>query len=192
VDITISDAHFLGAPLHFEFIDPFRNLVLAPGEADSILVRFAPQAVGALSDTLFIVNDSTNQPLLKISLNGTGQYVPLQPPGNVTIIMNGYDAVISWEAVTQNLHGQLLTPDGYLIFYDGLPDPEAPYYFLAMTPNLTYTHQDVGEFAQYMFYHVLAYKYYGRGEPDFSTLVLGMAEAEVIKILEHQNQGSTR
>jgi PKD repeat protein len=185
VDLTVSDVHFIASPLHFEFVDPFRDLVLAPGETDSILVRFAPQAVGALSDTLYIENNSTNLPLLRIQLNGTGLYVPPAPPGNVSIAMIGYDAVITWEAVTQNIHGQPLTPDYYLVFYDGLPDPDGPYYFLGISPTLQYTHQWVGLHAQHMFYRVLAYKYYGRGEPNLTALGLtpGLPEAEVLKLL---------
>jgi len=184
VDLTVSDVHFLADSLHFEFIDPFRDLLLAPGETDSIMVRFAPQAVGALSDTLYIMNNSANLPVISIHLTGTGEYVPPAPPGNVTIVMDGDNAVISWDPVTQNMHNQPIVPDGYLVFYNGSSDPETGlYYFLVVTENLSYTHMRVGEFAQHMFYHVIAYKYYGRGEPDLSVLKPGMAKEEALRLL---------
>jgi PKD repeat protein len=185
VGLTISALHFSSDPLHFEFINPFRPLVLSPGAIDSILVRFAPQAVGNLFDTFCIENDSYNLPVITIALAGSGEYVPPLPPGNVDLVMDGINAVITWEPVTQNTHNQPLTPDYYLIFYNGLPDPEAPYYYLGWSSGLSYTHERVGLHAQYMFYHVIAYKYYGRSSLDFSILKPGMSEEETTKILSY-------
>jgi len=186
VDLNVSDAHFIADPLHFELSEPFTGLIIPPGEVDSLLVRFAPQGVGALSDTLYIVNDSDNLPLIAISLSGTGQYVPPKPPENVQIVMDGNNAVVTWDAVTQNMHNEPITPDYYLVFYCGSSDPDTgPYYYLAWTPNLTYTHDRVGLHAQHMFYHVLAYKYYGRGsfEALAAKLTPGMTQAEVMALL---------
>ncbi|MFO8145372.1 MAG: SBBP repeat-containing protein [Candidatus Syntrophosphaera sp.] len=50
VDLNLSDAHFMADPLHFELSEPFTGLMIPPGEADSLLVRFAPEAIGALSE----------------------------------------------------------------------------------------------------------------------------------------------
>jgi PKD repeat protein len=184
VDLTISALHFSSDPLHFEFVDPSLPLVLSPGAVNSILVRFAPQAVGYLFDTLYIENDSYNLPVIAIALAGTGEYVPPLPPGNVDLVMDGINAVITWEPVTQNTHNQPLTPDYYIIFYNGSSDPEnGLYYYLGRSWSLSYYHDGVGLHAQHMFYRVVAYKYYGRGEPDLSALEPGMREDEVLRLL---------
>lgn len=184
VDLNLCDIHFLSEPLHFEFLDPFRDLILPPGEADSILVRFTPQTVGTLSDTLFIVNDSANNPLLKVGLNGTGQYVPPKAPENVIVVMDGNNALISWDAVTQDIFGVPITPDFYYIFNS--QDPYGSFTFRYATTGLQYTHPMISYFQPRMFYKIIAYKNYGRGGSDISSLGLepGMTEAEVTERLK--------
>ena len=179
VDLNLSDIHFLSEPLHFEFVDPFRDLILPPGEADSILVRFTPQTIGALSDTLFIVNDSANNPVLKVRLNGTGQYVPPKTPENVIVVIDGNNAVISWDAVTQDIFDAPVTPDFYYIFNS--QDPYGSFTFRDATAGLQYTHTMISYFQPRMFYKIIAYKNYGRGGSDISSLGLepGMTEEEV-------------
>ncbi|MBP7118409.1 MAG: PKD domain-containing protein, partial [Candidatus Cloacimonetes bacterium] len=159
------------------------------GDSLSIHLVFTPQVIGTVVDSLYIHNNSANLPIYGLELRGSGEYVPPLPPENVAVVMDGYNAVITWDAVTQTIYNTPFTPDGYLVFYDGLPDPEAPYYFLAMTPGLTYTHLQVGEFAEYMFYRVIAYRNYGRDGFDINSLnlVQGMPEAEVMKILGAMN-----
>jgi len=57
------------------------------GPQATCYVRFAPQQVGAVTDTLVTVNNSASQPLLKVRLTGTGEYVPLAIPQNVLVTM---------------------------------------------------------------------------------------------------------
>lgn len=162
------------------------------GPQATLNVRFAPQQVGAVSDTLVIANNSANQPLLKVRLTGTGEYVPLAVPQNVLVTMNGYDAVISWDAVTQNLHGQPVTPDFYVVLYSEWPYDQADhfYYYLTSTTGLSALHYNVGLFSQYMFYKVKAVKFYRDGlspaELDAwmeANLRPGMSEAELSQLL---------
>ena len=182
LDLVISDIHFISATSEFEFIHPNPNMMVAPGVQDTILVRFVPQTLGACVDTLFIVNNSINEPILRISLSGIGLHVPPQPPGNVAILMDGSNAVISWDAVSETVLHTPLIPDYYLVFYNGSGDIDADFYYLGWTESLSYTHQRVGLHASYMFYRVLAYKYYGRGSEDIASLGLepGMKEDEVL------------
>ncbi|MBW6514283.1 MAG: SBBP repeat-containing protein [Candidatus Syntrophosphaera sp.] len=181
VDLTISDFHFVSTQQHFEFMDPFRNLMLSPGEIDSVMVRFVPQTVGALSDTLYIVSDAENNPLLKVNLMGTGIHVPPCAPENPIATMDGNNVVLSWDPVTQTIFNTPVTPDYYLIFHS--IDPFGQFTFLGATNGLQYIHPMVGAFQSRMFYHVLAYKYYGRGVFDPACLVQGMTEAEVLEIM---------
>ncbi|HOY85609.1 MAG TPA: SBBP repeat-containing protein [Candidatus Syntrophosphaera sp.] len=181
VDLSVSETHFLAEPLHFELSEPFTGLALPPGETGSLMVRFAPQAVGALSDTLFIVNNSSNLPLIKVRLQGTGEYVPPKAPLNVNVTMDGDHAVITWDAVTQNTHDQPLTPDYYFIFNSS--DPYGVFGYHGSASGLQYIHPTVGAFQPRMFYRVVAYKYYRRGACDLSALKPGMSEAEVWRVL---------
>jgi len=188
-DLTFSDVHLVGAPLHFQYAETITLAPLPPGESGSLYVRFAPQAICSLSDTLYIVNNSGNQPVIKVALSGFSlQYgVPPKEPENVVITMDGNNAVITWNAVTEAINGQPITPDGYLVYYNDSSDAEnGLYYFLAVTTDLTHTHVRVGESANWMFYRVAAYKYYGRGFFDLAALGLepGMTEAEVRRRLE--------
>lgn len=184
--------HFTSTPQHFEFVSPFRDLVLSPGEADSILVRFTPHSVGAITDTLYIVNNSTNLPILSITLNGTGLYVLPKAPQNLDIAINGNDTHLSWDPVTQNLHDQEIVADYYFVYISS--DPLGIYTLMTITPNLNYNHSYIGLGAERMFYKVTAVKFY-RG--DLSPLSLdsylrtritpGMPESAVRAILDEFN-----
>ncbi len=186
VALTVISATFYSQPSQFELQWYIREQIIPPGESKTCWVRFVPQLVGAVVDTLSVANDSANHPLIKIRLSGIGGYVPPKPPQNVQIAMDGYDAVLTWDAVTQNLHNQPITPDYYLVFYNGSADPEnGLYYYHGASNTLSYTHYLVGLHADYMFYRVVAYKYYGRGAFDISALGLapGMPEGEVLRLL---------
>jgi len=96
-------------------------------------------------------------------------YVPPLPPSGVSVnTANGVDAVINWEAVTQTIppYNSPITPDGYIVLYNETPyEDDQFYYFLGRSYTTTYTHHDVAEFRDQMFYKVLAYKNY-RGDVD--------------------------
>ncbi len=184
--LTFTSSHLMCSPANFQYQIPGWDYTWDPGETGYIYIRFAPVEIGAIEDTLVIVNNSANHPILKITLTGTGLHVPLQPPQNVQIAMNGNDAVISWDAVTHNTHNQPITPDYYLVFYNGSSDPEnGLYYYHGASNTLSYTHYLVGLHADYMFYRVVAYKYYGRGALDLAALGLepGMRDEQVYLIL---------
>ncbi|MBW6513682.1 MAG: PKD domain-containing protein [Candidatus Syntrophosphaera sp.] len=78
-NLIISDIHFSGAPLHFEYQVSNPNITIAPGASTTIPVRFIPQAVGELNDILHIVNNSSNMQVLQIPLSGIGTAV-IYPP----------------------------------------------------------------------------------------------------------------
>ncbi len=166
----------------------------AAGDTLFVRVSLLASYTGAISDTLAVLSNSPYVPSFKISITGNLLDIPPMSPENVTITMNSNDAVITWDAVTQNIHSQPITPDYYLIFYNGSDDAvNGLYYYLWDTPNLLFTHHLVGLHAQYMFYRVVAYKHYGREELNFAAigLELGMPEAEVWKILKNYENTNT-
>lgn len=113
-----------------------------------------------------------------------------KPPENVQILMDGIDAVISWDAVTQSIMDTPIVPDYYLVFFNSFGDLDEPYILLGSSPDLSYTHVAVGENSEHTFYLVRAYKGRGQIARDLSALGLtpGMTEAEVIRILREQER----
>jgi len=159
---------------------------IAPGDSISFQIRFSPVVSGAVTDVLYIYNDSVNMPIATIFLSGTGVSVaPLQPPLNVNVIMNGTNAVISWDAVTETITHEPLIPDYYLVFFNGSADINAEFYYHGATPGLQYTHNLVGLHSEHMFYRITAYKSGGRSGLDLADLSLrqGMCESEVLRLL---------
>jgi PKD repeat protein len=182
--LTITSVSFQQINSPFSVPSAISPIEIAEGDSVMLSVVFTPQHAVTVSDSLLIHCNSVNLPEVSISLTGTGIYVPPAPPENVAIMMDGYNAIISWDAVTQTIFGTPIEPDYYLIFYNGSSDPEnGLYYYLWDTPGLQFTHHLVGLHAQQMFYHVIAYKYYGRGEPDLSGLKPGMAMEEALRLL---------
>ena len=119
------------------------------------------------------VSDDFGYITQKTSLaNFTISYVPpAEPEGVLVDILNGLDAVISWQPVTQTIYGTPITPDGYIVLYNETPyEDEQFFYFLGRTFTTSYTHHDVAEFRDQMFYRVVAYKYYR--DEDFRRLEL--------------------
>jgi hypothetical protein len=182
-NISISNIHFIGNPKHFEIISPFRDISISPCNSDSIMVRFTPHTVGTISDTLYIVNNSMNQPLLKIRLSGIGLNVLPKPPQNLTATMYGHDVYLVWNPVVENMHDQPITTDYYFVFSSD--KPYGGYVYHGATSSLSYTLPMVGLFQPRMFYKVRAYKYYGRGAFDISELDLkqGMREEDILRVI---------
>jgi PKD repeat protein len=134
------------------------------GDSAFIYLIFSPLTIGSHTDTLYIYNNSTNLPIAKIKLTGYCDYVPPAFPENVNIITvgtNSRNTRISWEAVTEDIYGNPLEPDGYLIF--NCDDPYGDFNFLGFTDQLYYIHYYVTPYNDMMFYEVVSVKDYGRG-----------------------------
>ncbi len=163
-----------------------RSLPFSISEGDSLCVHlvFTPQAAGTVTDSLYIHSNAQNRPVYALGLRGSGEYVPPKPPTGVETAMLGYDMHISWDAVTETIFDTPITPDGYLVFYNGSEDPDGEFYFHGFSPGLSYIHYYVGRYAQHMFYRVRAVKHYGTRAFDPDSLVRGMSEKEVLELLQ--------
>ena len=84
-------------------------------------------------------------------------YIPSKAPANVRIMMIRNSAVITWDAVTEDIHNQPFTPDGYYIY--GSSNPLGGFTYQGSSSGTTYTHSMVGATEPRMFYRVTAYKY---------------------------------
>jgi len=134
------------------------GLSIEPNSELLIQVAFTPQTAGYFESNLIITNNSNNLPVHSIRLEGYGGDTPLEPLGtNVSIIEN--DANIYWNAVTEDINNNPITPDLYIVYYNGrnTQTEEDDFYYHGNTTGLTYTHHDVGIFSEFMFYRVKAY-----------------------------------
>ncbi|MDP2401310.1 MAG: hypothetical protein Q8M66_04965, partial [Actinomycetota bacterium] len=185
VPLMVDSVSFFDPASDFEHDFPDTGLLLSPGISDVIRIRFAPTEVGAVSDTLYIMSNAVNSPVLKVRLSGAGIHVPPNPPANLLVSMNNGTATITWDAVTETIYGTPIQPDYYLVFYNGSDDPDGVFYYHGATAQLEYTHYLVGLHAPHMFYHVVAYKFYGRNGVDLAAYGLesGMIESDVFGIL---------
>ncbi len=89
-------------------------------------------------------------------------YAPPEAPQGVTVdISNDIDAVITWQPVTETIHGTPIIPDGYIVLYNETPyedDDNLYYYLWDVTTGTTFTHTGVVHHRDQMYYRVIAYK----------------------------------
>lgn len=156
------------------------------GDHIDIELSFSPITLGVNQDVLTISNNSENYPCLELVLTGQGALVPLKAPQDLSISILGNNAQLNWEAVTQNINNEAVSPDYYFVWINGDSAIGHPFHFLALTTDTSYTHWGVGLGASHMFYKVTAYKSYrdGQGVLEFGTIVTpGMSEIDVFRAL---------
>lgn len=158
-------------------------IIVGAGSTATIGVIFVPQISGTAIDSLYISNDSVNNPLLKIRLQADGEYVPPMAPENVTISNENDSVHVSWDAVTQSIYGTPLEPDYYIVFYNGGSDVSSTYYYLDYSDGLSYIHDGVLQHSDHFFYKVRAFKEYREPSMQFlrDCLTHDMTELEVLK-----------
>ena len=159
---------------------------IAASDSASIYLLFTPQVLGHVTDNLLVSNNSRNHPLYSLQLCGTGVFAEPMAPTNVNNQMSGYDAIITWDEVTQSVADTPIVPDFYFIYFNGSPDPQGLFYFLGRSIDTQFTHYDVAWGAEHMFYRVKAIKLISRNE-DMNWIDdhirPGMTEEEVSVIL---------
>ncbi|MEF3695445.1 MAG: FG-GAP-like repeat-containing protein, partial [Candidatus Cloacimonadota bacterium] len=145
-------------------IDPIDTpLILAIGATYSIRVTFCPQSNGILTDSLVIMSNAVNSPLLQIPLLGCGISSPPAPVQDITLEMIGNDAHLSWSPVTETTTGEPIEVSRYVIFFNQNSDEEH-FWYLANTTDLSYVHEDVGLFSPSWFYRIVAVVLYSRAD----------------------------
>jgi len=84
--------------------------------------------------------------------------VPATASG-LSLMVNQGDMIITWEAVTQDIGGNPMQPDAYIVRYSQEPDAEADEWtILATTSNLQACHPGVANQYERLFYRVTAVK----------------------------------
>lgn len=138
--LIIEDIYLDESNLYFDLQNPFRSINLSPSETTVIFVRFAPLLVGTQYETLYIENNSVNEPLFAITLKAFGTNVPPLAPQNPEILRNGDDIQLSWDAVSMNTHAEPASPDCYYVYVKTGTGSEASYEYLGSTIGTSYVH----------------------------------------------------
>jgi len=167
VTLVISDLHFISDTSQFRVDLSGIGATIPPNGTGTLHVSFAPVAAGSAADTLYIVNNSANEPILRIKLSGIGEHAPPAIPANVAVSMIGTNVTLTWEPVSQDVLGHPLDPDFYFIYNS--PDPYGSYTFHGFSENASYVHPMVGYFQQKMFYKIRAVKLY-RGNVELKDM----------------------
>ncbi len=79
-------------------------------------------------------------------------------PENVTIQQINDDVKLTWDPVTTTIEGEPAVPDYYLVFYSEYPDNDDLFFYHGYTTAAQYFHYGVLQFADSMYYRVVAYK----------------------------------
>lgn len=159
---------------------------LLPGEVStcSLTITYDPLEDGIHHDTLLIMSDAVNSQGGYVRIPLTGQQMSTPATPIVTISIEGDDARLTWEPITESILGCSIDVAAYLVFYS--PTVVGPYYFHGLTADTTYVHNWVVPFASGMFYEALAYT----GELDGLDMILDsgrtLTHEEVIALLNRE------
>jgi parallel beta-helix repeat protein len=155
-ELIVNNIEFEDDPLYFELQDPIRQIELEPEETLAINVRFAPQFVGTVFDTLVVYNNSVNEPVFRITLQGYGTHVPPKQVQNISIDIIADDLYLTWDEVTENIHEELSEPDCYFIYLNTAPSAYEleDYEYLDLVEDTSYIHLS-GKIHQFAFYYVV-------------------------------------
>ncbi len=162
VNLSVSDISFASGNSNiFSYTYDNLNGDIIPSATDTIFVTFTPNEENTFNDTIKITNNSTNNPMISVSLSGSCEYDDLPSPQNVNIVLDNRDATITWNAVTHTVHGISVTPDFYVINYSEDANASSDdYLHLTATENLNIVHNRVVQFSEQMFYQVIAIRDY--------------------------------
>lgn len=84
------------------------------------------------------------------------RYMKLKPPDNLAItIVDGTDALITWDPVTETVNEVPLPADSYQIFYSW--SPEGFFFYLDTVSGTSSTHANIAALFPSFFYYVVAY-----------------------------------
>jgi PKD repeat protein len=189
-DVIIDSLYLFPSTADFQSAPPADIALLAPGEIDTLSVRFSPQIAGEQTGQLFISNNSDNTPLLMINLRGLGKIPPPKAPEGLAISRSGGDILLNWTAVSEDILGNPVAVDYYLVFNNGSENLEDGFVFHGLTQQTNYSFPFVTLFEPAMFYRVESYILEDRyGVKGFTAenlkqaLKPGMTELEVSRRL---------
>lgn len=132
------------------------SFTLQAGEMSTcdVTLNFAPEGDGTYWDTLRVRTNASNavDSYVRIPLIGTQVSTPATP--EVVIAIQGENAQLTWNRITESVGACPIEVTRYLVFYS--PTSSGQYYYHGFTGDTTYVHVGVVTYASGMFYHVYA------------------------------------
>jgi hypothetical protein len=121
----------------------------------NIRLTYDPVTDGTQLDTLSIRSDASNTAggFVHVALTGMQISTPQSP--QVVIQVQGQDAVLTWQPVSNSVNGCPVYPTAYLVYYS--PTGSGPFYYHGFTSSTSYVHPRAVQFAGGMYYQVVAY-----------------------------------
>ena len=136
------------------------GLTLLPGETSNpVNITFQPPGEGFHEGYILLPNNAYNveDDTAMVYVSGWWEYTPA-PVYDLTVGIEGVDAVLNWSPVDTSIYGNPITVDIYLVYYSELPyAPDSLFFFHGGAFDTTYTHNLVVQFSETMFYQVEAY-----------------------------------
>ncbi len=169
---------------HFSLDTDCDTLLLAPDEvsACSLTITYNPLEDGTHHDTLLIMSDAVNSQGGYVRIPLTGQQISTPAVPQVTISIEGDDARLTWDPITESVLGCFIDVTYYLIFYSEIQS--GPYFYLAYTPDTTYLHLGAPRFTDTMFYQALAFTDPLDGLDEILSPSSGLTREEVLAVLK--------
>ena len=133
------------------------GLTLLAGETSNpVAITFQPPGGGFHDGYILLPNNAYNveDDTAMVYVSGWWEYTPA-PVYDLTVSIEGIDAVLNWSQVDTSIYGNPIAVDYYLIYF--VESLSYPYNFLACVQETTYTHETVVQFSPSMFYFVEAY-----------------------------------
>ena len=123
---------------------------------------------GYYSVTLSVidVNDSTDTKTKNDYITAYSTDTPAQVE-NVIINITGSDAIVQWSPTNSDINGYPLLPDGYVVLNSEIPDQDDYFFFLASVTDTVYTHLDVAQWSDQMFYKLFSYVNLSRWQMEY-------------------------
>jgi len=146
--ISTSPAFSIEADI-FYILDPLE-------ESESVGITFIPPTEGFYDEYIHVPSNAynTGNDTASVFVSGGWKYTPA-PVYDLTVGIEGVDAVLNWSPVDTSIYGNPITVDAYLVFFE--TDLYSDYEFLAGVSDNTYTHELVVQFSENMFYQVEAF-----------------------------------
>lgn len=132
------------------------SFTLLPGQVSAcdLTLSFTPEGDGNYLDSMRIRTNASNGENGAVWIPLTGNQVTTPESPEVTISVQGDDALLRWPSIVASVGECPITATGYLVFYS--PTQAGPFYYHGFTTDTSYTHTRVVHYNYGMFYHVYA------------------------------------
>lgn len=143
-DLVVSNWSITSHADWFNVTFPQIGVGLGHLETATLEINCTPQTTGTFSSELLIYSNASAFPILSIPLSGFCEYIPPLAPQNIQLTLDDPDMLITWNAVTQDIYGNPVSPTYYFVYGSNVIDPSSEnLVFLGYSRNTSFRHQGV-------------------------------------------------